>query len=111
MNDQILYCRDCGREFLFTVGEQEFYTRHELINPPGRCVDCRVARRQGSGGAQNGGDGRGQNGGERVYYQTICAGCGQSTQVPFLPRPGGRPVYCNACYQLQPRGAQQRSRW
>ncbi|HEY0755508.1 MAG TPA: zinc-ribbon domain containing protein [Ktedonobacteraceae bacterium] len=107
MNEQILYCRDCGREFAFTVGEQEFYARHELTNLPGRCPDCRVVRKQ-SGNAQVGGDSKAQNNGGRTLYPAVCAGCGRTTQVPFQPRPGGRPVYCNDCYQLQPRGTQQR---
>jgi hypothetical protein len=47
MEDQILYCRHCGRMFAFTVGEQEFYARKQLFGPPGRCADCRLARRQG----------------------------------------------------------------
>jgi CxxC-x17-CxxC domain-containing protein len=104
MDDQILYCRDCGREFAFTVGEQEFYARHELTNPPGRCPDCRGARKQGGGG-------RVQNGnGTRMLYPVVCANCSKLTQVPFQPRPGGRPVYCNDCYQS--RGSQQaKPRW
>ncbi|HVU66899.1 MAG TPA: zinc-ribbon domain containing protein [Ktedonobacteraceae bacterium] len=46
MEDQILYCRQCARMFIFTVGEQAFYARKQLIGPPGRCADCRLARRQ-----------------------------------------------------------------
>jgi CxxC-x17-CxxC domain-containing protein len=103
MDDQILYCRDCGREFAFTVGEQEFYARHELTNPPGRCSDCRGARKQGGGRVQNGNS-------ARALYPVVCASCSKLTQVPFQPRPGGRPVYCNDCYQL--RGFQQaKPRW
>jgi Probable zinc-ribbon domain len=30
----ILQCRDCGREFEFTAGEQEFYASRGLTNPP-----------------------------------------------------------------------------
>jgi len=33
----------------------------------------------------------------RVLFDTICAECGQATQVPFQPR-GDRPVYCRACF-------------
>ncbi|WP_045144444.1 zinc-ribbon domain containing protein, partial [Clostridium butyricum] len=25
MTDKTIVCRDCGNEFIFTVGEQEFY--------------------------------------------------------------------------------------
>jgi len=33
----------------------------------------------------------------RVLFDTICAECGQATQVPFQPR-GDRLVYCRACF-------------
>ena len=35
MEDRTLICQDCGSEFTFTVGEQEFY------NEPKRCKECR----------------------------------------------------------------------
>ncbi|HEY3993346.1 MAG TPA: zinc-ribbon domain containing protein [Ktedonobacteraceae bacterium] len=110
MDDQIVYCRDCNREFAFTVGGQEFYMRHKLTNPPGRCPDCRTARKQ-NGGVQSGDGEKVQNGNHgRVLYPAICASCNKPTQVPFQPRPGGRPVYCKDCYQL--RGTQQpKARW
>ncbi|HEX2054815.1 MAG TPA: zinc-ribbon domain-containing protein, partial [Actinomycetota bacterium] len=44
-NDKTLTCRDCGRDFVFTAGEQEFYQSRGLINEPGRCADCRRARK------------------------------------------------------------------
>jgi len=43
--DRTLTCRDCGREFLFTAGEQEFYQTRGLQNEPRRCPECRAARR------------------------------------------------------------------
>lgn len=36
-----LNCRQCGREFLFTVAEQEFY-RQKGFNTPRRCKECRT---------------------------------------------------------------------
>jgi len=58
--DQTLYCRDCNQEFVFTVGEQEFYASRGLTNSPSRCPSCRAARK-GQGGGYGGG--RGQGGG------------------------------------------------
>ncbi|WP_396335078.1 zinc-ribbon domain containing protein [Clostridium sp.] len=29
MTDKTLVCRDCGSEFVFSVGEQEFYAKKE----------------------------------------------------------------------------------
>lgn len=39
--DKTLVCKDCGNEFVFTVGEQEFYAEKGFTNEPKRCKDCR----------------------------------------------------------------------
>jgi len=44
--DETLICEDCGCEFIFTAGEQEFYAEKGLTNKPKRCHDCRKNRRQ-----------------------------------------------------------------
>lgn len=46
MEDKTLSCRDCGNEFVFTTGEQEFYKEKGFENDPVRCPDCRKARKQ-----------------------------------------------------------------
>ncbi|EEH98692.1 zinc-ribbon domain-containing protein [Clostridium tertium] len=45
MEDKKLVCKDCGSEFVFTVGEQEFYKEKGFDNEPVRCADCRRARK------------------------------------------------------------------
>ncbi|MCL2539872.1 MAG: zinc-ribbon domain-containing protein [Firmicutes bacterium] len=45
MQDETLVCKDCGKEFIFTVGEQEFYKEKGFENKPVRCSDCRRARK------------------------------------------------------------------
>jgi hypothetical protein len=55
LSDQTLYCRDCNQEFIFTVGEQEFYASHNLMNAPTRCPSCRAARKNQSSGGYGGG--------------------------------------------------------
>src|SRR5579864_2748046 len=50
--DRILTCRDCGQEFTFTAGEQEFFATKGLTNAPSRCPECRKARRNGSSSNQ-----------------------------------------------------------
>ena len=87
MSDKSLVCRECGAEFLFTEGEQEFYQKRGLLNEPSRCPECRSARRRE----------RSNEGGSRPMYTVICANCGKEAQVPFQPRLG-RPVYCNECF-------------
>lgn len=45
MQDKTLVCKDCGKEFVFTVGEQEFYKEKGFDNEPVRCPDCRRAKK------------------------------------------------------------------
>ncbi len=85
LQDKTLVCRDCGKEFTFTAGEQEFYMSRGLESEPTRCRECRLARR------------RSRFGEGRTMYPVVCDACGKETEVPFEPR-GGRPVYCNECF-------------
>ena len=118
--DKTLACRDCGAEFTFTAGEQDFYAQKGFDNEPTRCATCRRARKQqrsdsgtgdssySSGGYSSGGGSYSSGGGggygrsDRVQHETVCSNCGRQTTVPFVPR-GDRPVYCADCF------AQQRS--
>lgn len=90
--DRVLVCRDCGSEFTFTAGEQEFYASKGLVNSPSRCPSCRAARR--------GGQMSGASRAPREQHEAICAACGRTTTVPFIPRED-RPVYCSDCFQSQ----------
>lgn len=42
--DVILKCIECGNEFVFSMGEQEFYAQKGLSQPK-RCVKCRKLRK------------------------------------------------------------------
>ncbi|ERK28928.1 zinc-ribbon domain-containing protein [Clostridium intestinale] len=46
MSDKTIVCRDCGKDFVFTEGEQAFYKEKGFDNEPVRCVDCRRAKKQ-----------------------------------------------------------------
>jgi CxxC-x17-CxxC domain-containing protein len=89
--DKTLVCRDCGNQFVFTAGEQEFFQQRGLLNEPSRCPNCRQERRRTRST---------YSGGPRPMHQVVCASCGKQTQVPFEPRQG-RPVYCSDCYAAQ----------
>jgi len=99
ISDKDLTCRDCGAIFVFTVGEQEFFSSKGFTNEPSRCPACRGARRNQQGG---GGGGGGYGGGQREMHPAVCAQCGVDTEVPFLPR-GDRPVYCSDCFSAMRR--------
>jgi len=83
--DKAITCKDCGQEFIFTGGEQDFFEERGFTNEPQRCKPCRDARKNGSGRAQ------------REMFSAICASCGSSCQVPFQPNQD-RPVYCSECF-------------
>lgn len=46
LQDKTLVCKDCGAEFTFTAGEQQFYAEKGFTNEPQRCPACRKARKQ-----------------------------------------------------------------
>ncbi len=110
MQDKTLKCVDCGKEFVFTSGEQDFYAQKGFTNAPTRCPSCRAARKaareggSGYGGAGYSGTGYGSSGGgygaSRQMYPAVCAQCGKETMVPFQPR-GDKPVYCSDCFKSQ----------
>ena len=84
--DRTLTCRDCGKPFTWTAGEQTFYAEKGLINEPARCPECRAARKARLGLEA-----------PRMMHTIVCAECGQETTVPFVPR-NGRPVLCSSCF-------------
>lgn len=82
--DKTLVCKDCGQEFTFTAGEQEFYAEKGFENEPQRCKECRDKRKNASRAG-------------REMYEATCASCGGVAKVPFKPR-DDRPVYCSECF-------------
>ena len=90
--DKTLVCKECGNEFVFTAGEQEFYAEKGLTHEPQRCKECRDARKNASRA-------------QREMFTTVCANCGKEAIVPFQPN-SDRPVYCSECFAAM-RNAQQ----
>ena len=82
--DKTLVCKECGNEFVFTAGEQEFYAERGFQNEPQRCKACRDARKNAARGP-------------REYFTATCASCGGEARVPFEPK-SDRPVYCSDCF-------------
>ncbi len=83
--DKTLVCKDCGEEFVFTAGEQEFYAVKGFTNEPLRCKPCRDAHKKEL--REN-----------RKMFTTVCAACGREATVPFEPHED-RPVYCSECFE------------
>ena len=84
VEDKTLICAECGKEFIWTAGEQEFYAAKGFTNEPKRCRECRETRKKAGKPT-------------REMYDAVCAECGKPCQVPFKPT-GERPVYCSECF-------------
>ena len=91
-NDKTLVCKDCGQEFTFTAGEQEFYAEKGFTNEPQRCRSCRNARK-GQREAR-------EEGAPRQMFDAVCAECGKECKIPFEPK-NDRPVYCSDCFRAK----------
>ena len=63
-------CKDCGKEFVFSAGEQAFYAEKGFENEPARCHECRDKRRREREGGKE----------QRQMYTVECAECGKETQ-------------------------------
>ncbi len=68
--DMNITCRQCGKQFAFTVGEQEFYKLKELTSPS-RCPECRSTRKT-------------------QITRQVCSHCGTEFEK-------GASVYCTSC--------------
>ena len=69
-DDIKLTCRQCGKEFLFTKAEQEFYELKGFTTP-GHCQECRSTRQYQS-------------------HHLVCFQCGSELEK-------GAAIYCTAC--------------
>lgn len=88
--DRILNCIDCGEDFVFSAGEQQFFADKQFLNDPKRCKTCKANRTSGVQGRSS----------QKRETLAVCFHCGRQTTVPFRPTQG-RPVYCRECYQEQ----------
>ena len=70
VEDKVLVCRQCGKEFTFASSEQEYYIQKGW-SQPSRCPQCRSARR-------------------KVNQGLVCSGCGVAVERD-------NPAYCSAC--------------
>lgn len=88
--DRTISCLDCGSDFAFTAGEQEFYAQRGFTESPKRCPSCRARRksqRQSDGMRGNGYDGgygAYGGGGYRADY-------GERSVAAFAGYAGGYP--------------------
>ncbi len=87
--DKNLVCEDCGKTFVFTAGEQEFYQKKGFESPR-RCPECRASRKS-------------ERMANRKMTKVTCAKCGKEDEVPFVPRKD-TPVLCKECFAASKQG-------
>ncbi|QQG49993.1 MAG: zinc-ribbon domain-containing protein [Candidatus Berkelbacteria bacterium] len=84
--DKSLKCKDCGEEFIWTAGEQEFFFSRGFKNKPARCKECRKKNRQKV---------------ETEYFRVTCSVCRQVGDVLFKPANPEAKVYCKNCFETE----------
>src|SRR4051812_472573 len=89
--DRDVPCVSCGVMFVFSAGEQQFFSEKGFTNLPKHCKQCK-AKRQGPAGRRH------------IETTVTCADCGGQTTVPFKPTQG-RPVTCRACFANKPKAS------
>ena len=78
-----LICKTCGKEFIFSKGEQKFFAEKGLKNIPRSCPDCREARKKG----------------EDVKLEAKCEKCGK-TGI-FRKKIEAKRILCSDCYAAE----------
>lgn len=82
-SDQTLICSDCGKQYVWTAGEQDFY-KQKGFEAPHRCPECREKRKN-------------ERRATRTMTKIVCSQCGKEDEVPFVPRKG-TGVLCRDCF-------------
>ena len=99
--DRSIACIDCGQEFTFTAGEQEFYAQRGFSESPKRCPSCRQIKKAqrsrsdssyGGNGGGNGGYGDSSYGGNGGGNGGYSAG-GSYSAGGYSSGGGGGGVY------------------
>jgi CxxC-x17-CxxC domain-containing protein len=102
LQDRTIQCVTCGREFLFTAKEQEFFLS-KGFKEPRHCRECRQHRKQERDQAIAQVTGQTYQPG-REMFKIVCANCHRESLVPFRPTTG-KPVLCKDCFIAQKFGA------
>ena len=84
--DRTIACVDCGTEFVFTAGEQEFYAQRGFTESPKRCSSCRARRK-----AQRQGDGYGSSASYDAYGGGYASPYSGGSAASYTGYSGGYP--------------------
>jgi len=78
--DKTIVCQDCGKRFVFTAGEQEFYAERGFQSEPQRCMRCRENRKVA----------------RKKPAITVCPSCGKFIRNASRGN-SNHPTYCSEC--------------
>lgn len=84
LEDKTLMCKDCGKKFIFTAGEQKFFIDKGLQNIPKRCKPCAAIYKAKLNEKQ-----------PRTWIQ--CVSCGRKAEVTFKPKTD--EILCEECFK------------
>jgi len=102
--DVNIKCVTCGREFIFTAREQEFFFS-KGFKEPRHCRECRQRRKQDRERIFAEASGQEYQPGKESF-KVVCAQCQRETTVPFKPITG-KPVLCKDCFIAQRYGSKK----
>jgi len=88
--DKWITCVNCGKSFVFSARDQQYYGEQGFKNEPKRCRECRALLKRQRQVTTD------ENGVEKDLFRSVCESCGRATYVPFKPT-GVRPIYCRDC--------------
>ena len=100
--DVNIKCVTCGRDFIFTAREQEFFFS-KGFKEPRHCRECRQRRKQDRERIFAEASGQEYQPGKDLF-KVVCAECKRETSVPFKPITG-KPVLCKDCFIAQRYGS------
>lgn len=84
LQDKTLVCKECGKDFTWTAGEQEFFASKGFRNKPTRCKDCRKQNRQRV---------------EAEYFKITCSNCKEVGEALFKPSNPDAEIFCKKCFE------------
>lgn len=91
--DKKLICKDCSKEFTWTIGEQRFFSQKGFTNPPIRCLDCRKKKKE-----KVKTDNHIQSRESDQLYEIKCKNCGKVSEIPFKPNQPDN-ILCSECFE------------